>query len=371
MTRLPIGEGGAFLEEREKYALPAEEVENTVLWVNPAFAGTLPFELKEGEPTKLAAFLSPKEREGQRVFYVSHNEAKRGRSGLWQEVVFRDQGGIHYRDVDQKGVGCFEVDLRGWHSRASFRVSRLSEALNPKRVRGFLNSELAFYDKDNSEKLLAHGIRTYRTVAIIGLEEIIDEAGEKISVEKARERGIIPEGFEPVIQVRAYPGTRERIPGVSRTETNKRTAKHALKDAKTLVAAELGKDPKEFSTEDYLIWFAETLGKQVARLHQLNLVHKGLFPHDITLDCCLVDLDSMNTTSDEVSSRREQGQPTTEGELYMEDVRAAIFTVSHLAEWAKILKPREDLPSPEYLKSTLEKSYNQELLKSMKPRNPS
>ena len=45
---LPLGTGETFAQERAKETLPALEVKNTVLWVNPAFKDTMPFKIEQG-----------------------------------------------------------------------------------------------------------------------------------------------------------------------------------------------------------------------------------------------------------------------------------------------------------------------------------
>ena len=49
--------------------------------------------------------------------------------------------------------------------------------------------------------------------------------------------------------------------------------------------------------EDYLEWFAETLGRQMAIIHSAGSYHNYLTPHNITLDCRVVDFDSIHEIS--------------------------------------------------------------------------
>lgn len=60
-----------------------------------------------------------------------------------------------------------------------------------------------------------------------------------------------------------------------------------------IVAQELGKDPAEFSKKEYLTWLAETLGINVARMHNSGWFHGYLTTHNITLDGRITDLDSV------------------------------------------------------------------------------
>ena len=135
-----------------------------------------------------------------------------------------------------------------------------------------------------SEFFIKQGLRTHRALAIIRLDEIVVENGEKISVSKARKFGYIKYTTEPVIEVRAF-GTKARIADAKDQVLSE--------DAKHIVAQELGKDPYNFSKEDYVQWFAQTLGKQVAIIHNAGFIHGYLTDHNITLDCRIVDLDSV------------------------------------------------------------------------------
>lgn len=75
---------------------------------------------------------------------------------------------------------------------------------------------------------LSNGIRTNRVVAILGLKEIIDKEGNKISIEKAKEIGIISAEMCPVILVRAF-NTKERIDYITRISTNKEKIERYLR----------------------------------------------------------------------------------------------------------------------------------------------
>ncbi len=136
------------------------------------------------------------------------------------------------------------------------------------------------------KKLRSLGIRTYRPLAMIGLEEIIDENGNPITIDAAKEKGILSPDEKPVLELRAY-GTKERIDDVMSPND------HIVEDAKLLVSQELGVKIGELTTMRYLFWFAETLGKNVGLLHAHHYSHNYLSPHNITLDARIVDLDSV------------------------------------------------------------------------------
>ncbi|MBI2640061.1 MAG: hypothetical protein HYW90_04215 [Candidatus Sungbacteria bacterium] len=282
----PVGTGEKFFKERAKERLPALEVKNTVTWVNPAFKEA-PFRLKLGKPTDLGIFFTPQPEEypEEKVRKpIIMREWGKGRSGLLGSAVFRDKESRLYRDVDVKGIGVFQrnptavLDVQpksGEHAHEAF---------------GLMDDDYARIDRNNSEKFLKAGIRTHRVVAISDLEEIIDAEGKKISIAEGKRRGIIPPEMNPVVQVRAF-GTKERI-GYLR-DFGGPARQTVLDDAKALVAQEQSRDPGNFSMGEYLKWFAEALGVQVAKMRKLKVFHGYLTGHNITLDCRIVDLDSV------------------------------------------------------------------------------
>lgn len=269
---------GLDIEVGEK--LPAIEVKNEVVWVNDDVE--MPFKFEEGKPTKIGVFLTtPNELEPAMYLRVLDNHF---RSAILGKVVFRDKEGNLYRDVDIKGMGPISKSDSG-----NLEVEFIERGLAKKHGRGktpwgFLDWGYAETDRDMSEFFIKKGLRTHRVLAIDRLDEIVVGEREKISVSKARKLGYIKYTTEPVIEVRAF-GTKARIADVKNQSL--------LEDAKHMVAQELGKDPKDFSGEKYLKWFAQTLGKQVAIIHNAGFIHGYLTDHNVTLDCRVVDLDSV------------------------------------------------------------------------------
>jgi hypothetical protein len=142
-----------------------------------------------------------------------------------------------------------------------------------------------------TEAFYKAGIRTYRIVAIAVLKEIIVRDGKKsssqkkISINDAIQRDFIHGESEPVISVRAF-GTKTRL--------GEELSKEDVEDAILLVAEELMRDPKKFSAVEYINWLAETIGKNIALMHNEDWVHNYLgLGHNITLDGRIVDLDSI------------------------------------------------------------------------------
>lgn len=263
--------------------LPAVEVKNKVIWVNSK--ARAPFRLEKGRQAQLGMFLTS-DPEDHKTYPLEIMD-KHYRSALVGKVIFEDDEGRLYRDVDLKGAGGVSRDYRAPKLAQALYV----DPLTPYRVQsgdapyGICDLGYAITDRKMSEYFVKKGLRTHRALAFIKLEELIVERGKKISVKDAYRLNYIKKDIEPVIEVRAF-GMKARI-------ANSLDAA-LLKDAKAMVAQELGKSPDNFSDREYMTWFAETLGKQIAVIHSAGYWHNYLTEHNITLDCRIVDLDSVN-----------------------------------------------------------------------------
>lgn len=161
-------------------------------------------------------------------------------------------------------------------------------------VRGLLDYTDAYHDALWAEQLYALGVRTHRTLGIIMLKELVTTEGIE-SVELLQQRQLLPAGFMPVVQVRAF-GTELRVSDLT---VKPRFQEATLNDVYQLIGEELG---ITVSGENYLDWFAATLAKNMGRLHQAGLVHGSISAHNITLDCRLVDHDTMYRPRQHASS---------------------------------------------------------------------
>lgn len=278
--RLAIGDSAAI---RSKEILSAIRVKNEVLWVNSKVCA--PFRLEKGKSAQLGIFLTNDaiEQETYPLEIISHHY----RSAMVGQIIFEDKDGRLYRDVDLKGAGGVSLNR---DDASRFHV----DSLIPQQYRfrgardtpyGICDLEYAITDRKMSEFFVKKGLRTHRALAFIKLNEIVVEHGKKISINDAYRLHYIPKDIEPIIEVRAF-GTKARI--ANAYESGR------LRDAKTMVAQELGKNPKDFTNQEYLTWFAVTLGEQVAIIHSAGYWHKYLSDHNITLDCRIVDLDSVD-----------------------------------------------------------------------------
>lgn len=287
---LPTGKARELTKEYwqdiHEHLLLFDKVDNRVIFANDEVF--FPLKLKEGESSPLGVFAEKAlSKELENIEQLSSEEKKKimeawpfhQRSALLGRIIFADKEGRTYRDIDVKGIGSLQ-----WLGMGKARVSHLGERLDP-GIRGLLDEDMAFYDMQMSEEFTKAGIRTSRVLGIIKLNEMIYHE-EKISIEQAKKKDIIDKDFNPVIAVRAF-GTRARIEDFGR----RKKEKLLLEDAQRLVEQERGK--KFSSGLEYLKWFAETLGKNVGLCHKNKWVHGYLISHNITLDCRIVDLDSV------------------------------------------------------------------------------
>ncbi|MDP3763433.1 MAG: hypothetical protein Q8Q92_02125, partial [bacterium] len=257
------------------------------------------------------------------------------RSILVGRVIFSDNEGHLYRDIDLKGIGA--INYRSI-TLPSF-PNELGKQRDDGGRSGLLEEKIACLDCRMSEEFVNAGIRTYRVLAIIALDEIIHEC-KKISIEEANETAIFPKTFQPVISVRAF-GTKARMLDIYSTQ--RRYAQFLLQDAQKLVSEETS-NPALRSPEKYLEWFARTLGTNVGLMHRINVVHNLLTRHNITLDCRIVDLDSLSAFNSEGRN---------------EDLGFALESLQRFAFDVTSLDPETTLGNTEELVAIFRKSYKE------------
>ena len=211
-SQLPIGLDSKLQSSTE--TLPAIQVKNRVEWVNSDLE--LPFNLQTGKSTDLGFFLTNKIKSGEQSMGFEV-KAHHGRSALFGRVIFGEKQGTGdkeerqlFRDIDIKGLGysVFQITPARDEMLHSVGDVRIHDR-NIKQSMGILNSRNAYKDKEFSEIFRRYGIRTHRVVAIIALEEIIYR-GKRISILEAKNKKILAEDVEPVLEIRAF-GTHARI----------------------------------------------------------------------------------------------------------------------------------------------------------------
>ena len=281
--------------------LPTFKLKNEVIWTNPNKNLKFPFLFEKGQrDVDLGIFLQPEKHaipEGNRTLGVRWGH---GRSADIGKVFFRDSSrpDLVYRDIDIKGAGYVtgamsslgeKLTSRQWRPRESPAVG----------YAGLLGKGYALHDSAMSETLTQKGMRPHRSLAIIKLHELPllsdNSQVEIMPIAELQKRSLLPSDFEPVLQVRAY-GVKTRVANF--LMKNAVQINHTPDDIKSDVedAISLVRYETEGAVKDalgYLRWFARTLGKNVQLLDKAGYSHRYLDPQNITLDCCIVDLDSV------------------------------------------------------------------------------
>ena len=297
--RVPLGNARELAQTAE--TLPLKELPNKVVYVNEDFQKKgLPFGIREkgitrkiqlGDSIPTIGFLQ-NAADSIHTSKKAEVESQHKRSAIYGRVIFTD--GIQiYRDIDLKGVGYYGFDK----NLGSSNVLMIKTSGNS--VLGLLRKETALHDAEIGERFIEAGIKTDRTVVITSIDSIVKPDGQVISVSELKDQGIIPEDFEPVIIMRAY-GVRSRVHEVTVPFERRKVQ---LLDAKRFVQQQL--NVEELSWNEYLQWFSGTLGLNVARMHNIGLVHLNLhadncFPHNITLDCRIIDKDGVQSINEDI-----------------------------------------------------------------------
>ncbi len=306
---LPVGDGGelegrADRNKRER-TLRFAPVKNRVIMVNPNIHA--PLRLIQGEPSPLGLFAireNTRPDEGEIALEVMHGHS---RSALLTRALFSDREGRTYRDIDLKGTGAVYKDS----PRSRPYVVAPGAHKGSGNMEGLLEKDFAFHDYELSEEFLKVGIRTHRVIGIIRLWEVLSDS-ERVSLWGNSKFTVLDEGlidsndFRSVIQVRAF-GTKARVQDASDDLL--------YKDAKKMVSQELGY--KRIMTDKaYFEWFAKTLGTNVGIMHRNGWTHRYLSSHNVTLDCRIVDLDSVGYDSSGKQEDLRQARETIGNLVY-------------------------------------------------------
>ncbi|MDD5489672.1 MAG: hypothetical protein PHP25_03280 [Candidatus Moranbacteria bacterium] len=330
------------IPNKEKSKLPAVEVANHVDWVNAGFS-SLPFNLQTGKPCAFGLFLTPSEEirkwkdtspAGAYLFGISTGEevsqkidtreiqVRPGhyRSGMIGQVLFQDNEGRIYCDVDLKGIG--EIGF-SWNKENRINEdpnrpmvipagARDFHDLKGDHVFGFRNKAHALHDVQVAEKMLDLGVRTHRIIALVSLQEIISYGGEapffkrknpkKTSIAEAKKKGLIPKDLEPVVEVRAF-GTKTRVQEWGLNEANRpffrKDILREIDDARQLIIKEFKLEESDFDLGEYLKWLAEKMGRNLGIMHANGWRHGNAHGLNMTLDGRIIDFDGASKAEEE------------------------------------------------------------------------
>ncbi len=349
-------------EALQEYPVRLERMEGEIMRRNGAFPEIA--SLSETQILDFAHFaVDPENPNG---VWVDHRPGH-NRSFVFSENSVLDENGNDYGKINIKGTGFVSLggvgpvteafkghhifpELRRRILRPKKKISSQKHVASEKVVFGLMSLEDATIDYDNGERLHALGIRTSRGIAIIKLKTIFYPGKGIVEVETLKKEGVIPHNFDPVVYVRAT-GSDHRIrdyedpeffPRSNRSWLRKRKAE-AFSSALKRVSKEIGKEG--ITIEEYVKWFAQTLGRQIGILHKNGYVHQGLHkrptgyvhPVDITLDCRLVDLDNVDTLESIQNNLRKLEMTNTDPRKMLEikkvrDVEAAKHSLKALVK---------------------------------------
>lgn len=267
------------MQQEARPFFPTTKVENEVVWVNNQI--TSPLDLTIMQSSSLGVFLVGSD--SSKVSDISLAvETAHGRSGYLGKYDVVDKKGIKFPHVDLKGTGYIKSYKREDPESKAYDYEPRVEIIGRKDE----NSTYGIWRRDKAEREITiteninnEGIRTNRIMGLIKINEVSLPDGQIITIEQAKKAGLIHPFEEPVIGVRAY-RFRERI------QHCYRHSEEFITQAKDEVSQELG---RELSWQEYLVWFSETLGQNLAMLHEADYYHGAPEEHNITLAAEIVD----------------------------------------------------------------------------------
>lgn len=186
-----------------------------------------------------------------------------------------------YSWINFKGIG-------NWIQGGGF--TKNTQKLGPRCDEiGHLGYSLAKRDQVLSDKLISLGFRTSVVLFIIKLREIPGTDGRLHPTKEFLDKYKLPERSMPVVMAR---GMRSylRISDFLEADNN---LKKKLLDAAILGVRDRDKDKSVKDRKTFLIWFAETIAKQLAILYSVRACHNWIRDHNITIAAEIVDLDSL------------------------------------------------------------------------------
>ncbi|TSC85588.1 MAG: hypothetical protein G01um10148_974 [Parcubacteria group bacterium Gr01-1014_8] len=315
------------------------QADNECTWEPDPSKMNSPLPVKKGERSPLGIIVKFAETmHGETLpgLRVGKRERHR-RSGDVGEAYITDSTGRIYRDIDIKGLVHLSRrtgDILPWEARAGSDVQD---------VDGLLDKKWAEYDANMAEKFAELGIRTHRCLGVLQLKEVgirqEDGSMKLVPVDEIprgdtqiRKHGILPENFEPALEIRAY-GIKTRVQDIEGRED--------IEDAIDFINME---NETVTNVREYAQWFAEELGQGVGKMHRAGIAHKTLSTHNVTLDCSIVDHDTA----------QEFGPGAIPPEILLFDHESALHSLEIFADKLLVYYPELATQIPRF-KETLKK----------------
>lgn len=305
----------------EREFFPAIEVDNRVLWVNPNIY--LPFNIKSEFRTDLGVFVVNCSEIKPRLHLGFDNIHHR--AGYLGEIAIADRNGTVYHDLDLKGVG-YVTNPKGRDYLSVYQIRPRGD----NDTWGTWRREKLEREIKITEDLICEGVRTYRIAIAIELKEIALPEGKTITVGQAKDLGMMNKDETPVIGLRVY-RDRDRI----RHKENDLVS--SFTRAKKIIEKELG---SELTWEQYCLWFAQTLGQNLAKIHKSGYWHGWVSDHNVTRVCEIIDFgysegskklaDLPNSEAQQNKARDYSEARDTLNTFFLQLIRTGLLSISNV-----------------------------------------
>jgi hypothetical protein len=198
-----------------------------------------------------------------------------GRSFSFNRVLVDKEGRV-WKYINVKGGGVSRKNILD-ATEPIVKGEELHEA------QGLFDIEGALTDKDFSLMLLKQGDKTAAPFIIIQIEEVLTKNGERKSIVDLKKEGKLSENilydtgvssYRPVLYIRLFSEVM-RLDDASKVNYENFAKEH------------------EMSLKGYKRWWVARAAKNLAGIHNLGKYHGYISEHNLTIDGCIVDYDSI------------------------------------------------------------------------------
>ncbi len=269
---------------KDRGLLNAYPVQSSVIYKSPIFEGL------GLEDSIFSVFLDKKDNQSQDpTILIGHHD--HGRSAF--KVA---QGSFSYYDL--KGVGHVVPDL---FSKISVgKIKPYNGGFGDQRTFGIFDKENALIEIERIAEWKNKGLKTVPYLLLLELQEIRLGVGYPLSVNTARNEGILNRGDKPVIAVRGWK-TPYRLHDLLAKDLTFGEYCEIMDSVKKV----LSYDDGSVKEADYLSWLKENLTNSLRILHNNGYVHNDLIPHNVTLDGLILDFDQVKKATNEEIKREK------------------------------------------------------------------
>jgi hypothetical protein len=271
------------MEDRGR--LGAYPVESSIAYDSPKW------ETLELDHSRFSIFLDRKDNQLRNpTVLIGHHD--HGRSAF--KVANRS-----FSYYDLKGVGYVVPDM---FSKVSVgKIKPYKGGFGDQRTFGIFDEAEALTEIERITKWKSKGLKTVPYLLVLELHEIRVGVGYPISINIARNEGILNRTDRPVIAVRGW-----KIPYRLHDLLADDLTTQEYHGIVSFVKDGLFKEGLNFLSDvDYLVWLQDRLTDNLGILHDGGYIHGDLIPHNVTLDGSVIDFDQLKkATKEEI--RREK-----------------------------------------------------------------